>query len=72
MKRRQLVAPAAGLLSPRLEVVAPTHSNAETIPSGLAQPPLSIYLTTPFSLTSLTSHHRPPSNLCFSIIKHHY
>ncbi|XP_010259278.1 PREDICTED: receptor-like serine/threonine-protein kinase ALE2 [Nelumbo nucifera] len=45
MKRNQLPPPSTGLLPPRLTGVAPTHSNAGTLPSGLAQPPLSPHIS---------------------------
>ncbi|KAK9084350.1 hypothetical protein Scep_030821 [Stephania cephalantha] len=45
MKRSQFVAPSAGLLPPRLEGVAPAQSDGGTIPSGLAQPPLSPHVS---------------------------
>ncbi|KAA8549075.1 hypothetical protein F0562_000759 [Nyssa sinensis] len=43
MKKSGLVPPSAGLAPPRLADVAPTQSSAGTIPTGLAQPPLSPY-----------------------------
>ncbi|XP_042517277.1 proline-rich receptor-like protein kinase PERK3 isoform X2 [Macadamia integrifolia] len=36
----QFPAPGIGLLTPRLADVAPAHSSAGSVPSGLAQPPL--------------------------------
>ena len=41
MKRGGLAPPGTGLVPPRLADIAPTQSNASTIPVGLAQPPLS-------------------------------
>uniref|UniRef100_A0A5B6ZIR2 Putative proline-rich receptor-like protein kinase PERK15 isoform X2 n=1 Tax=Davidia involucrata TaxID=16924 RepID=A0A5B6ZIR2_DAVIN len=43
MKKSGLVPPSVGLAPPRLADVAPTQSSAGTIPTGLAQPPLSPY-----------------------------
>ncbi|KAF8387637.1 hypothetical protein HHK36_026290 [Tetracentron sinense] len=44
MKRSQLPPPSVGLIPPHLSAVAPMHSNAGTIPSGLVQSPLSPHI----------------------------
>ncbi|XP_052196679.1 proline-rich receptor-like protein kinase PERK3 [Diospyros lotus] len=43
MKKNGLVPPSSGFAPPRLADIAPTQYNAGTIPTGLAQPPLSPY-----------------------------
>ncbi|XP_059659398.1 proline-rich receptor-like protein kinase PERK15 [Cornus florida] len=43
MKKSGLVPPVVGLAPPHLADVAPTQSTAGTVPTGLAQPPLSPY-----------------------------
>ncbi|CAL5425890.1 unnamed protein product [Camellia sinensis] len=43
MKKSGVAPPSEGLAPPRLENISPTQSTGGTIPSGLAQPPLSPY-----------------------------